>query len=238
MSLDDLLPLLLVAAFVINAVLRGRRASQRGRRAPPQRRGPPAPGRATGDAAGGAPEAARPSAIGPSTEGRPAQDEMTRRLDEARRRVREAAGSASPRTEADAGSARPAAASGPGGGASGAGRPPPPTVAPATAPTVSPATPPAGFLGREGVAPSPSRTAAADGFLGREGMPRAPRTAPRRHGEAGRRPLVAASARLPAASVLGTEPEDVVRGVVWSVVLGEPVATRLRRRKVSQRRSP
>ena len=83
MSFDDLLPILLVAFFVVNAFLRGgRRGRGRGGRPGRPGRGRPQTGPTP---AGTGPADAEPASL---------EDELARRLEEARRRVREAQGRA------------------------------------------------------------------------------------------------------------------------------------------------
>ena len=232
MSLDDLLPILLVAAFVLNAVLRRRRSSGQGRGTPRKGAGTPDSGETTSTTASST--SASTSTSGPSSS---SSDDLAGRLEEARRRVQQASGTgqqsagqqragqqgAGQQGSAQQGSAQRGAGAR-GIGQTGSGRP---------------SGPPPGFLGREGTPrpPTPSAPPPA-GFLGREGAPdsRVTKRSPR--GDVGRRTRRSGSATLPDAfGLVGLGPDDVVRGLVWSEVLGKPASARLRRRKVSQRRS-
>ena len=229
MSLDDLLPILLVAAFVLNAVLRRRRSSGQGRGTP--RKGAGTPGRAdttsttassTSSSTTASTSSAGPSSSAPSS----SADDLAGRLEEARRRVQQASGGQQGPGRQSAGQA----AGRQGAGGRGIGQ----------TGTSRPSAPPQGFLGREGTPPRTPAPAAPQpaGFLGREGTPAAKvmKRAPR--SDAGRRTGRSGSATLPdALGLVGLEPDDVVRGLVWSEVLGRPASARLRRRKVSPRRS-
>lgn len=223
MSLDDLLPLLLVAAFVLNAVLRRRRSSGQGRGTP--RKGAGTPGKSGRPASASTSTSASTSASGPSSApSSSSADELAGRLEEARRRVQQASGAG--QQSADQQSAGQQSAGRQVAGQTGAGR--------GSAPTPSP-----GFLGREGTPRTHSPAAPPPaGFLGREGAPaaRVMKRSPR--SDVGRRTGRSGSATLPdALGLVGVGPDDVVRGLVWSVVLGRPASARLRRRKVSPRRS-
>ncbi len=231
MSLDDLLPLLLVAAFVLNAVLRRRRSSGQGRGTPRKRAGTPEGSEKPASTSPSAPSSTSASTSASSTSSAPSPssaDDLAGRLEEARRRVRQASGagqqgpgqpSVGQQTAGQQTASRPSA------GSTGAGR--------ASAP------PPPGFLGREGMPRPPSPTPPPPaGFLGREGAPAARVTKRRPQGDVGRRTGRPGSATLPdALGLVGLRPDDVVRGLVWSEVLGRPAGARLRRRKVSPRRS-
>lgn len=251
MSLNDLLPLLFVAAFVVNAIVRGRQAQKR-REASRKRGERPGTPSARGQGPGGrqarevrADTAPRGDPPGAGGAGRPAQvgrdasdadsqgDDLMRRIEEARRRVREAMGEGGSEATREPASARrdaPAPGGPPAGGLGGG--PSPPTPSPGT-------------LGHGSMFTGPRRApevpASVPTFLGREGVrepsgpigdvaPDAPRVA--------RLGKPAGSARLRAAHGLGSNRDDIVRGFVWSVVLQEPVAVRMRRRSVSPRRSP
>ena len=234
MSLDDLLPILLVAAFVLNAVLRRRRSSGQGRGTP--RKGAGTPGRAdttsttassTSSSTTASTSSAGPSSSAPSS----SADDLAGRLEEARRRVQQASGGQQGPGRQSAGQQGAGQAAGrQGAGGRGIGQ----------TGTSRPSAPPQGFLGREGTPPRTPAPAAPQpaGFLGREGTPAAKvmKRAPR--SDAGRRTGRSGSATLPdALGLVGLEPDDVVRGLVWSEVLGRPASARLRRRKVSPRRS-
>jgi hypothetical protein len=226
-SLDDLLPLLLVAFFIVNAFLRGGRGRRsRGSGTPRGRGAAPAPP-AAGDAS--------------TSEATNAGDELAKRLEEARRRVR-----ASTESGSQGGSRAPAGSSpAPSGPAASPPRPAAPTpqssagrpAASSPAPRQSAPAPLPAFLGREGTAAprSDAARAATPGFLGREGSSPVVRRTPAP--DARTRPTGDRSARLPAAVGIGIDPDDVVRGVIWSEVLGPPLSARPRRRTVSRRRS-
>jgi len=233
-SLDDLLPILLVAAFVLNAVLRRRRSSGQGRGTPRKGAGTPGRGDTTSTTASSTSTSASTSTSGPPSS---SADDLAGRLEEARRRVRQASGagqqSAGQQRAGQQGAGQQGAGQ-QGSGQQGAG-------ARGIGQTGSsrPSVPPPGFLGREGTPrpPTPSAPPPA-GFLGREGAPdsRVTKRSPR--GDVGRRTRRSGSATLPdALGLVGLGPDDVVRGLVWSEVLGKPASARLRRRKVSQRRS-
>jgi hypothetical protein len=230
-SLDDLLPLLLVAFFIVNAFLRGGRGRRsRGQGAPPAR---PPRGRGQASTGSSAP------ADAPASEARDVEDVLAKRLEEARRRVQASTRSGSqdgasgpsrttspqsattPSTPSRSATAAPQASAGP--------------AAPTSART-APSAPLPAFLGREGISPrSDDRNAPPPGFLGREGAPSVARRPPPR--DARTRAARERSARLPATVGFGIDPDDVVRGIIWSEVLGPPLSARRRRRTVSRRRS-
>lgn len=233
MSIADLLPLLFVAAFVVNAVIRGRQA-QRSREASRERRANRPTARSETDrpdASGAGPSQGRVTG-GTGSEGTEggdsAGDDLMRRIEEARRRVREAMGEGE---EA------------PRGGPERAGGAP-------SAPTVSgggPTSNTAGGMSAGSMFTGPRTTPGAPAapvpdFLGREGEPvgteEPPRVARRAAPTVTRRAGPPGSARLRAAKGLGADRDDIVRGFVWSVVFQEPVAISMRRRTVSPRRSP
>lgn len=221
MSLDDLLPLLLVAFFVVNAFLRGGRSRRR--------RGGQQPG-------SGAPPSSPSSGTGstgsaPSDSGDPSRpDDLASRLEEARRRVQQARGQGGQQASSTQPSATPQPATSSStyapGPASRGGAPASGTSGPAT------------FLGREGATPVASGRGGpiqAGGFLGREGPP--PRRTKRQDAAVVRkRAREERSARLPAAGI-DLDPDDIVRGVVWREILGPPVAARRWRRPASRRPS-
>lgn len=267
MSLDDLLPLLLVAFFVVNAFLRGGRSRRSGRGRSKTGAPPSAPARGTGrsgEAADAGPASpskpgstATPSSPASSSPpssasetgraGRSLQDDLSARLDEARRRVRQARGEGASQTSSQAGSSQagssqsPSPQSPPLSRASGSPQAAqasqstrPASYAPGPAARggtpASSSSGPAPPLGRE-------RNAPPTGFLGREGpqqrrpqRPAAPVARTRRPSEA--------SARLPAAVGIDLDPDDIVRGMVWSEILSPPVAARRWRRHASRRPSP
>lgn len=234
MSLNDLLPLLFVAAFVVNAIVRGRRAQRRRevtreREPAPGREASPRPEPRTDPGAEDRPRRAEAGEDGGADGGAngSAGDDLQSRIEEARRRVREAMG--------DTTGGEPA-----GGGHAEATRPQTPTTG-RPGGTSAPAA--GGFLGREGTDVSRAEPAAPGPTLGRQGPPsrdtasakpsepRIPKVARRRH--------PSRSAKLRAAKGLGTDRDDIVRGFVWSVVFEDPVANRMRRRRtISPRRSP
>ncbi|MDZ7800721.1 MAG: hypothetical protein U5K81_08015 [Trueperaceae bacterium] len=240
MSLNDLLPLLLLAAFVLNIVVRARRQRQRGGSEPTR------PGRPTsrpGERPAPRPEAGPDPAHGSAerTAGGSAStaqgDRPTNVLEEARRRVREAmaeeSGDAPPARRAPSAEASPGGRqAAPVSGRQGQQRP---SGAAGPSPQRPHAAPPQGFLGREGQSGSapgqqrsqePGRETIASRMKGESTVPVVERRGARK-----------GSARLRAAEGLGRDRRDVVRGFVWSLVLGEPSSRRFRpRRKVSPRR--
>ncbi len=238
MSLDDLLPLIFLAIFVLNVLLRGRRGGA-GRR--PSRRAPNAPRPTQETPTQEAPPQGAETAPAP-----PADDPLARRLEEARRRVRQATGGGdAPTTPTSAG---PTSAPSPAPSAAPSPQARTPGSTPAsTTPTPTPGAPPSlGTPGRgPGVPPGgptpptsgprrPTPTPTSGASLGREGVP-ASRTARRRPPpSAWGVPPATRSALADAARVRPTR-EDVARGIVWNVVLGEPASRRLRRRPASRR---
>lgn len=249
MSIDDLITLLLVILFVVVPLLRGvlgrlsgaGRSEAEGDEQGPARPADTRPGRrqmggeradtggasAGGDARGSGPEPA---------------SELQRRIEEARRRVREAqegAGRAE-RREPEASrapSAGPAAEEGRrAASAGGGGRQAPQAPQPPSGPR-SPA-PSGGFLGREGTAISTAGT--AGGFLGREGIsPSASVVRKSAPVPSLRRTRGRKGARLSRDRVVSLAGDDIVRGIVWHQILSEPKSARWRRRrKPSARRSP
>jgi hypothetical protein len=222
-SLDDLLPLLLVAFFIVNAFLRGgRRQRSRGQGAPPAR-----PPRGRGQASSGGPQAGDAA---PSTSTN-VEDVLAKRLEEARRRVRASTEGGAKGAGTESSTAASPASSPPRSSTSASA----PAAAPSAPARSTPSAPLPAFLGREGTAPKRDGQPPASGFLGREGPPPSTRRPSGR--EARTRTTEERSARLPAAVGIAIDPDDVVRGVIWSEVLGPPLAARPRRRTVSRRRS-
>lgn len=236
MSIDDLLPLIFVAWFLVSLVQRGQRnARRRGRNAPPPSAPEGTPRETAGDAS--------PSLDADTPRGGGSMlDELERRILEAQRRVAEASGDAP--ANAPTGTAggegaepRPSAVGSTTVATTPSQAPARPTALPTGAPTVLQSPRPAvggagqGFLGREGL--PPSRSAASRppaGFLGREGSS----GPPSRRAEVPSKVVRPATKAAPALFPL--QESDVVRGVVWSTVLGEPAARRFRRRQPSRRR--
>ncbi len=240
MSLDDLLPLIFVAWFLVSLVQRGQRNARRRGRAAPQR-DVPAPAPRSAEASQG--DTTRPDGEGASGN---MLDELERRILDAQRRVADATGGSSGRAtdetargDASRGGTRGAAptaqasTSTPAASTLPSGSPTllrPPRPAPPTPPTPS-APGNQGFLGREGSTTAAQAAASGAGsFLGREGVPpRAPQAARPRQ-------TAAKAAREDEPAFLPLRGSDVVRGLVWSTVLGEPVARRSLRRPSSRRR--
>lgn len=237
MSLDDLLPILFVAFFVVNAFLRGGRRSRRSKGKGQQGKGQSTragtPGSSPSPGGGQASTTSTPEA----PPERSFSDDLAKRLEEARRRVQQAGrGDASSSTASSTASSSTSSASAADTSIGGSGSRSISGVGSSPAPP--PSRPPPSFLGREGRAsnePEPTSQSGQGGFLGREG-PR-PRRAPKRALVATTPTSKDDSATLRAAGTIGFEPNDLVRGVIWSEVLGPPIAARTWRRPASRRPS-
>lgn len=229
MNLNDLLPLLFVLLLVGSSLLR------RGRGGPPRRppgERPEAPPRGPTPA-----EETRTTTERHPGQGREASPgggdeplgELRSRLEEARRRVREAAGG-------EQASTGPATAERTPGGSLAGGAPERPASlgrpthhAPSRAADEAERRRQADHARRHMERPAGDR-----GPL--ESAPPMQRRTRGRPRKAARRTGTAGSAKLSAAELLAFEREDIVRGFVWSVIFSDPVAPR--RRKVSPRRLP
>lgn len=229
MSLDDLFALLIVFLFVVLPLLN--RMQQRGRTGtPPGAPHRPRPGQPQPRQPGGAPATrgpeTRPDRPAGREEAGDAYDDLTRRLEEARRRVREAMGTqgelstgpqpSPPPAPPPSAARRTVASAGiPSGRVAGPPRPTP--AAPAAAPT----------------AREPRRPVTAPDSVRRTG-PRKPgfaeatpaievdRTGGRARTRAGRERLE--RARASARRLVSLDPESIRKGVLWHMVLGEASA--------------
>lgn len=239
MNAGDLISLLLVLLFVASAFFgRGSNRTGTGGERPPRRpdtvdeepaRERPAPEAPPRRSEGSGPARAEGDGGGPG-------EDLRKRLEEARRRVREAASG-----EGEVQDRRPSAERG--GTLAGGGGPGPDARAPSEAP--APQAPgrtaqgpgrPGGGRAEPRRTPSPREARgaweeASSPWQQARRDPWAARTQARRADE--RR-----SARLSAAELLDDRPRSVVRGYVWSVILSEPAYPSTLRRKVSRRRSP
>ncbi|CAN5697969.1 hypothetical protein BH23DEI1_BH23DEI1_02360 [soil metagenome] len=240
MSFDDLFALLIVVVFIGLPLLNRLRGGAQPPGAPPRAPGRPGDPR-TGRAPGGAPPGRTAEGDDGERDDRAPMDELSRRLEEARRRVREAMGedqgsareaprplvSAQP-TSAPSSAGRNVASAGiPSGTAKGAPRPATTVAQPQTRTPPPPAT----F----------KRTGTGTGR--RPGLARATpaleveRSAGRGAAGSAQERARRARARTESATLVSMDGASIRKGILWHMILGQPAAYG-RGRMRSPRRSP